>query len=183
MSASVKLKQGVSIPSQRRWLYYWSLLLAHQAPLDFWSAEPAVLARPTPKVRLTQIRVRMRELSGLKGGLVRAANALLDSAGKKIDAQARNSSQVWASLARYDDDFIDTLERWERHTRDESGAMGVRRRGSDEMEGEAIADLFKDGRWDSKKMVRSFARLGTLKDEDIRKETSDEVSACAGLHD
>ncbi|KAI0746880.1 phosphatases II [Daedaleopsis nitida] len=174
-SPSAKLKQGVSIPSQRRWLYYWSLLLAHQA-LDFWSAEPAVLARPTPKIRLTQIRVRMRELTGLKGGLVRAANALLDNAGKKkIDVKsARNASQVWASLARYDDDLVQTLERWERHTRDESGAIGVRRKGSGEMESEALEELFKDGRWDGKKMVRSFARMGTLKDEDVKKETTDE---------
>ncbi|RDX54610.1 phosphatases II [Lentinus brumalis] len=175
-SPSENLKQGVSIPSQRRWLYYWSLILAHQAPPDFWSVDPKVLARPSPKVRLTQIQVRMKELSGLKGNLVRAANALLDSAGKKTinTKSARGASQVWASLARYDDDFVQTLERWERHTRDESGAMGVRRKGADKMEGEDIADLFKDGRWDGKKMVRSFARMGPLKDEDVRKETSEE---------
>ena len=179
-SPSAQLKQGVSIPSQRRWLYYWSLVLAHQAPPEFWSGDPTVLGRPSPKVRLTQIRVRMRELSGLKGNLVRAANALLENAGK--GRVVRGASPVWASLARYDDELVETLERWERYTRDESGAMGVRRRGSDDMEGEAIADLFKDGRWDSKKMVRSFARMGTLKDEDIRKETSEEVSAVIGLH-
>ena len=188
-SASAKLKQGVSIPSQRRWLYYWSLVLARQAPPDFWSLcapgdfDPASAgvrrARPTPKVRLTQIRLRMRELGGLKTNLVRAANALLEGVGKKIDAWGRNSSQVWASLARYDDEFVDTLEEWERYTRDERGAMGVRRKGMgvDVMGGEAIADLFKDDRWDGQKMVRSFARMGTLKDEDVRKDVSEEVSA------
>ncbi|TBU41726.1 phosphatases II [Dichomitus squalens] len=180
-SPSAKLKQGVSIPSQRRWLYYWSLILAHQAPLDFWSVDPAVLARPSPKVRLTQIRLRMRELGGFKANLVRAANALLDSAGKKIDAQSRSSSQVWASLARYDDDFVSTLERWEKHTRHESGTMGVRKPHADEMDGLALGDLFKDGRWDSNKMVRSFARMSTLKDEDIRKETSEEDGKVGSL--
>ncbi len=177
-SPSAKLTQGVSIPSQRRWLYYWSLVLAHQAPSHFWSMDPEVLARPKPKVRLTQMQVRMRELSGLKVNLVRAANALLDNAAKKkIDVKsARGASQVWASLARYDDEFVDTLEEWERFTRDEGGAMGLRRRGANGIDGEEIGDLFSEGKWDSKKMVRSFARMGTLQDEDVRKETTEKVS-------
>ncbi|KAI1798117.1 phosphatases II [Ganoderma leucocontextum] len=181
-SASATLKQGVSIPSQRRWLYYWSLVLARQAPPDFWpvsvdlAMDPVGVRRacPTPKVRLTQIRLRMRELGGLKTNLVRATNALLEGVGKKIDAKGRNSSQMWASLARYDDEFVDTLEEWERYTRDQSGTMGVRRKGANDMGGEAIMDLFEDDRWDSKKMVQSFARMSTVKDEDIRKEASDE---------
>lgn len=174
-SPSKKLKQGVSIPSQRRWLYYWSLVLAHQAPPDFWSVDPAVLARPSPKVKLTEIKLRMRELSGVKSSIVRAVNTLVDTAGlSKRVASTNSSSQVWASIARYDDDFVETLEGWERFTRDEGGAMGVRRKGADKMEGEAFADLFDEGRFDSIKMVRSFARMGTFSDEDIRKD-ADEV--------
>ncbi|TFY55283.1 hypothetical protein EVJ58_g8351, partial [Rhodofomes roseus] len=73
-----KSKQGVSIPSQRRWLSYWSLLIAHQAPPGFWSTEPGALRRAAPKVRLTDVTVRMRELSGVKVNLMRAANALLE---------------------------------------------------------------------------------------------------------
>ncbi|KAI0674415.1 phosphatases II [Trametes maxima] len=173
-SPSKKLKQGVSIPSQRRWLYYWSLILAHQAPPDFWSVDPEVRVRPSPKVKLTQIKLRMRELSGLKTSLVRAVNTLVDTAGLSKRTTATNSSsQVWASLARYDDDFVDTLEEWERFTRDDGGAMGIRRRGADHMNGEAFTDLFREGRFDSKKMVRSFARMGPLRDEDIQKGESE----------
>ncbi|KAI0372044.1 phosphatases II [Pilatotrama ljubarskyi] len=172
-SPSKKLKQGVSIPSQRRWLYYWSLVLAHQAPPGFWSTDPEVLARPSPKVRLTQIKLRMRELSGFKTNLVRAVNTLVDAAGlSKTTATTNSRSHVWASLARYDDDFVETLEEWERFTRDESGDMGVRRKGAEQMDGQTFADLFKEGRFDNKKMVRSFARMGTLRDEDIQKEES-----------
>ena len=118
----------------------------------------------------------MTEETGVKLTVARAANALLDRAGVGSASKNGTSSHVWASLARYDDDFVQTLERWERHTRDEGGAMGVRRKGSGEMENEALEELFKDGRWDGKKMVRSFARMGTLKDEDRQKETTEEVS-------
>ncbi|KAI0827036.1 phosphatases II [Trametes gibbosa] len=175
-SPSKKLKAGVSIPSQRRWLYYWSLALAHQEPPNFWSLDEQVLARPPAKVKLTQIKVRMRELSGFKSSLVRAVNTLADTAGlsKRTTATDSSASQVWASLARYDDDFVETLERWERFTRDEGGDMGVRRPGADHMEGQTFADLFQEARFDSQKMVRSFARMGTLRDEDVRKDADED---------
>lgn len=54
--------------------------------------------------------------------------------------------------------------------------MGRRRPGS-EQDGEAVLeDVFKDGRWDKEKMVRPFARLGVVRDEDYRKEETEMVS-------
>ena len=172
-SPSKKGKQGVSIPSQRRWLYYWSLILAHQAPPRFWPGihDPE---GPAPKVRLTAVTLRMRELSGLKANLVKAANALIERTSYAKAPQG--DGRVWASLARYDDQLVSTLERWERLTRDEGGNMGRRRPGSECVGEEALADVFKDGKWDKGKMVRPFARLGVVRDEDYRKEDTAMVS-------
>lgn len=171
-SPSHKSKQGVSIPSQRRWLYYWSLVLAHQAPPGLWPAQQQEV--PAPKVRLAAVTLRMRALSGVKAHLVRAANALLE---RTSYARApHGDGRVWASLARYDDALVDTLEHWERRTRDQGGNMGRRRQGSEHDGEEELQDVFKDALWDKGKMVRPFARLGVVRDEDYRKEDTEMVS-------
>ncbi|KAH9916723.1 phosphatases II [Epithele typhae] len=161
-SPSEKLKQGVSIPSQRRWLYYWSLVLAHQAPPGFWTPEAS--ARPPPKVRVTALTLRMRELSGLRGTVVRAANALLERTGR--GARGVSANEAWASLARYDDALVDALERGERDTRREGGSSRART---------AVgAETFRDGQWDTTKMVRSFARMGPVQEGDAQKEKGED---------
>lgn len=196
-----RAKQGVSIPSQRRWLNYWALILAHAAPSHLWAEPPSSVPpaltgtlSPTPslsprsklaskpKVRLTQIRLRMHEPSAMHN-LVKAANVLLERAARNppvIDSNTHSANQVWASLARYDDELVKHLERWEAYTRDKSGTMGKRRvvlktgktdEGRNEIvsfeeeEGEMERLFDAAGRWDRGKMVRSFARLGAAENE------------------
>ncbi|KAF5383289.1 hypothetical protein D9615_005022 [Tricholomella constricta] len=149
-----KQKQGVSIPSQRRFLYYWALVLAHAAPPHFWALPSLPL--PRPRVRLTHITLRMRPASAAKTGLVHAASAVLARAGIGR-GQGAGDAHVWASLARYDDEFVGALEAWELRTRDtEAEHMGWRAVGEE-------GRIFDEGgRWDRGKMVRRFTRMGAV---------------------
>ncbi|KZV80696.1 phosphatases II [Exidia glandulosa HHB12029] len=172
-----KQKRGVSIPSQRRFLSYWALVLAHAAPTPFWSLPPT----PHPKVRLREMRVRLREPSGAKMAAMKLVNTLLETAGvqqgRKKAGRDVQTDELWVSLARYNDDFVDTLEGWERHTRDPSGRMGVRRPDAERMqdgtEGEQrLSELFEDGRWDKSKQVKIFSHLSTT-DVEIAPSTAE----------
>ncbi|KAK7019030.1 phosphatases II [Favolaschia claudopus] len=174
-----KPKQGVSIPSQRRWLHYWALLLAHEAPAYLWPAKPPAQRQQQPRVRLTQIKVRMREPGAVKMHLVRAATAVMDrtNMGKAGAAEARGlgNGSMWVSLARYDDDFVRLLEKWELHTRDEGGNMGRLKKDAGALDGETLRDMFSaEGKWDKHKMVRSFARLGATSSGSLTKEVTED---------
>ncbi|KAG1731600.1 uncharacterized protein EDB91DRAFT_711989 [Suillus paluster] len=152
-----KAKAGVSIPSQRRWLLYWSQLLAGQGPPGIWrlpDVESGMVhtsnssSIPRRKVRVTEISLRLRELSIIKTGLVRAASLLMD----------HGDNRVWASLARYDDVFVDALERWEQRTRDVTN-LGRRKRSFDSESPESADEIFASDKWDKEKMVHTFARM------------------------
>jgi len=175
-----KAGQGVSIPSQRRYLYYWTLLLAYEAPAHFWAIPRPPMAVRSSKVRLTQIALRMRGMSTVVVNLVRAANLIIDHTGtgkKSVYNDANGKGQVWASLARYDDEFVELLESWEKHTRDEK-ILGCRRPGSEYMGDRELNRVFEDGRWDRGKMVRPFARLGAVGDAAAVKSEANKV----GVH-
>ncbi|KAH7099733.1 phosphatases II, partial [Auriculariales sp. MPI-PUGE-AT-0066] len=143
-----KHRRGVSIPSQRRFLSYWSLVLADAAPHLFWPlTPPASLPEPSGGSHT------LLEVAGVRPGRKKAGR----------DVQ---TDELWVSLARYKDDFVGTLESWERHTRDESGRMGKRRPGAENMQvgdqGEqTLQSHFSDGKWDDSKMIKIFSHLST----------------------
>lgn len=116
------------------------------------SNSPSVLRR---KVRITEISLRLRELSGIKAGLIRAASLLMDRGKDGRGPISLGNNHVWASLARYDDDLVDALERWEQSTRDITN-LGRRKVESSE----SVNGIFAGDKWDKVKMVRTFARMG-----------------------
>ncbi|QRV81977.1 Dual specificity phosphatase, catalytic domain [Ceratobasidium sp. AG-Ba] len=175
-----KVKQGVSIPSQRRFLGYWSRLIEGASPAGMWGInKPTSDSLPADSlpdaqqlIRLGTIRVTMRDDASLKQRGFRFINSFLDRAvGGGADAK-KGKGEVWVSLARYDDNLVEMLERWEQRTRSKDKGIGHREHGveadKNEKEGEtALAKIFEDGTWDNKKMVRSFARMGVTDPQDV----------------
>jgi len=151
-SPGKKQHTAVSIPSQLRFLRYWSILLARQFPAHH---RPITSDNGAPAVHLTKITLRMRETSPVAKSLVRAASAVLR--GVKDNA-VRSHSLVWASLARYNDDFVGLLDKSERQTRDKRH-VGRKSSGSDDQEDRELT-LLKNDRWDKEKMVTCFGSLG-----------------------
>ena len=188
-------RRGVSIPSQRRFLFYWSQILSGVAPRGFWevASSQETVKIPQQQVRICSFTIRMLDPGTAKQTAVKVISKVLEKTGvgkvgitvtlyltcwpilnQKVHGN-RASGDMWVSLARYDDELVNTLEGWEKHTRDpDPQRMGCRRLFSETMPDpvgaggeQGIAKLFYDGKWDSGKMVRSFARLGLTDKEDV----------------
>ncbi len=117
------------------------------------------------------------------------ANALFERSGSSKQVDSPGGRLVWASVARYDDEFVETLERWEQHTREEKAEgsteanhfnMGKRRPGSDVMGEKNVREIFKDSKWDKTKMVRSFARIGEAASSRVKEETEVDLFSFSG---
>ncbi|KAG6379716.1 hypothetical protein JVT61DRAFT_10247 [Boletus reticuloceps] len=108
---------GVSIPSQQRWLFYWSQVLAGKGPPSLRLFQPndhperqQDLLEQSPqitKVKLTKLTVRMREPAGIQPHLVQAASVAITSAGKGRAMSESTTGKLWACLARYNDRLVD----------------------------------------------------------------------------
>jgi phosphatidylinositol-3,4,5-trisphosphate 3-phosphatase and dual-specificity protein phosphatase PTEN len=114
----------------------------------------------------------MKESSGVKLNIVKAASLIIDRTKRSNTPHPTGKGHVWVSLARYDDELVNLLETWERHTRD-GVHYGRRRKGSDHMDDEPLSKVFDEGgKWDKGKMVRSFKRLGLTDERAVEKEGS-----------
>lgn len=153
---SRKRHMGVSIPSQRRWLSYWSQVIAGKGPPSLWPfpeedhpRNPETLNDKTSwltKVKLTKLTIRMHEPSITQPHLVQAASMVITSAGKGRAISESTTGRLWACLARYSDRLVDELEHWEKESHELGGAIH--------------SSPFKTDQWDQAKMIRSFAQMG-----------------------
>ena len=151
-----KPKMGVSIPSQQRWLAYWSQILVGKGPPSLQLLPEKVrlenqenLLNKTPqtiKVKLTKLTIRMREPSRMQPHLVQAASVVITSAGKGRGVGQETTGRLWASLARYSDRLVDELEHWEKESHNSAGTIQT--------------NPFRNDRWDKAKMICSFAQMG-----------------------
>ncbi|GJJ07172.1 hypothetical protein Clacol_001372 [Clathrus columnatus] len=168
-----KTRQGVSIPSQRRFLLYWSLLLSNSGPPHFWTLNvPTNDSLRKPKVKIHQLTVRLRDPGGAKMTLVKAVNKVLEQTSSANAGYSQGLGNVWASFSRYDDEFVNHIEEWEKLTRSHYGRLGKRR---EDQECKGVDEIFKSGKWDNAKMVRGFAKFGRT-DRNIGVETVNAVN-------
>jgi len=117
-------KPGISIPSQRRWLHYWSLHLRNRMPPNSgaFSFLPLLgsVEGCTRNVRLTQIKLRTEEITWVKTILAKAAGRA-SRRGRIPSPTLGQLSYMSVSLARYDDKLVDLLQDCEKQTGNHPG--------------------------------------------------------------
>ncbi|KAJ1033885.1 hypothetical protein NDA16_000093 [Ustilago loliicola] len=109
-SDTKKPKMGVSVPSQRRWVGYWTRILSGR---DARLSMTSTIRQPRRQIRITRISVERR--SSPSTG--KAAQSLFEKL-------VPHSDSLSVQLVRYDDSLVDRLESWERHARRRAKAFG-----------------------------------------------------------
>ncbi|CBQ68371.1 related to Phosphatidylinositol-3,4,5-trisphosphate 3-phosphatase PTEN [Sporisorium reilianum SRZ2] len=106
-SSTKTQKMGVSIPSQRRWVGYWTRMLSgRDARLSMTSA----LRQPRRLIRITRISVERHP-----------AHTRTQT---WLERLVPHSDSLSVQLVRYQDALVDRLESWERHARRRARAFG-----------------------------------------------------------
>ena len=100
---------GVSIPSQRRWVGYWTRILSGR---DARLSMTSTIRQPRRQIRITRISVERRAQPHTK------------SAQGWLERLVPHSDSLSVQLVRYEDTLVDRLESWERHARRRAKAFG-----------------------------------------------------------
>ncbi|SNX85233.1 related to Phosphatidylinositol-3,4,5-trisphosphate 3-phosphatase PTEN [Melanopsichium pennsylvanicum] len=101
-------KMGVSIPSQRRWVGYWTRMLSgRDARLSMISS----IRQPRRQIRILRISVERQSSPSSSGGDL-------------LNRIIPHSDSLSVQLGRYQDTLVDRLESWERHARRRAKAFG-----------------------------------------------------------
>ena len=102
-------KMGVSIPSQRRWVGYWTRILSGR---DARLSMTSPIRQPRRLIRITRISVDRRDASSS------------NRAQGFFERFVPHSDSLSVQLVRYQDALVDRLESWERHARRRAKAYG-----------------------------------------------------------
>ncbi|RXK39199.1 hypothetical protein M231_03556 [Tremella mesenterica] len=120
--------RGVSIPSQRRWCRYVNLLFTNKAP-------PSYLSPVRTRVRLISITMLLNPPTTWQKPLA-----------SLVVGRSGGQGNAWASVARYDDDYVAELK--------------CRGGGGEGVGGEITwGGVGGTGEWDTKKMFRSCGKM------------------------
>lgn len=102
-------RMGVSIPSQRRWVGYWTRILSGR---DARLSMISTVCQPRRLIRITRISVERHDAASSK------------NAQGWLERLVPHSDSLSVQLVRYQDSLVERLESWERHARRRAKAFG-----------------------------------------------------------